>query len=91
MIRYSRLFIFVAFIMVGLLSSCSQGHKSIKKSIPKQAKENFIYGDKSFVSNGTLDYEDAIRDKCSHFPKNEYRFRSNINYRYGWIEASKKC
>jgi len=88
---YSKLSIITSLILVVLLSSCSRGHKRIKKAIPNQAKENFVYGDKSFVSNGTLDYEDAIRDKCSNFPKNDYRFHYNVNYRSGWIEASKKC
>jgi len=75
-----------------LMLSCSKTQKSIKVSkVQSSPKASFVYGGKSFASNGTLDYEDAIRDKCSNFPQNSYRYTHNVNYRGGWNEASKKC
>jgi len=89
---YYRLIVLL-FVMMGLLSSCSNRRAKPKKvsRVSYVAKEVFILGEKSFASNGTLDFEDAIRDKCSQFPQDSYRYQHNNNYRNGWIEASKKC
>jgi hypothetical protein len=90
--QYSKIFI-IALLVALLLPSCSRSQKTIKvkKVASHTANEHFVYGGKAFVSNGTLDYEDAIRDKCSNFPQNSYRYTHNANYRNGWVEASKKC
>ncbi|SHO81094.1 hypothetical protein MNB_SV-15-813 [hydrothermal vent metagenome] len=42
-------------------------------------------------SNSTLDYEDALRDRCAKESIDEYRYKTNSNYRAGWSDASKDC
>lgn len=91
---FKRIYLTTITLLLLLLTACSKAPQSIqvkKGASVATASESFIYGGKSFASNGTLDYEDAIRDRCSHFPQNSYRYQHNTNYRSGWIEASKKC
>jgi len=44
----------------------------------------FIYKDKQFQSNGSMDLEDAIRDAYDGNSRDNYRYTTNRNYRYGW-------
>ncbi|KIM08432.1 MAG: hypothetical protein KU28_03245 [Sulfurovum sp. PC08-66] len=71
-------------ILIGgiLLHSCTKREATTKAVSTKYA---------TTPQNYTLDYEDAMRDRCNNFPQDSYRYKSNSDYRNGWNEANKKC
>ncbi|KIM12101.1 MAG: hypothetical protein KU38_04120 [Sulfurovum sp. FS08-3] len=71
-------------VLIGgiLLHSCTKREATTKAVSTKYATN---------PQNYTLDYEDAMRDRCNSFPQDGYRYKNNSDYRNGWDEASKKC
>ncbi len=79
---YQKKIWFGVLIGLVLLHSCTKREATTKAVSTKYATN---------PQNYTLDYEDAIRDRCNNFPQSNYRYINNSDYRKGWDEATKKC
>jgi hypothetical protein len=79
---YQKILGFAVVVTMILLHSCTKREATTKAVSTKYA---------TTPQNYTLDYEDAMRDRCNSFPQDSYRYKSNSDYRNGWNEASKKC